>query len=117
MKRSLVADATTTTMSLDEVINRLAENQAITGIVLIGSAATETMTPWSDIDLLLVFEELPAPFRVVNTWVENRLTEVYCITGQALDRIVTADAWPMGSEEGVVVTWMRTGRIVLDRAG
>jgi hypothetical protein len=116
MMPSLLGE-TTTTMSFDDWLERLAGHQAIVGLLLIGSGAAETMTEWSDIDLLVVFDRLPAPFRVVNTWVDDRLTEVYCITRQALDRITTAEAWPSASEEGVVVAWLRLGRIVLDRDG
>lgn len=110
--------AASNTMTLDAVLARLAAREAVDGILLLGSTATGALTPASDYDLLLVFADLPAPLRLVNTWVDGRLTEVYCTTAQAVERIVADPAgWPDASEEGAIVTWLWTGHVAHDRAG
>ncbi len=97
--------ASTNTMTLDAVIARLAGRDVVDGILLMGSTATGALTPTSDYDLLLVLDEPPTPLRMVNTWVDGRLTEVYCTTVRALERIVARPAaWPDTGEEGIVVT-------------
>ena len=116
--RPLTGVAGTNTMTLDAVIARLAAHDVVDGILLMGSTASGALTPTSDYDLLLVLDEPPAPLRMVNTWVDGRLTEVYCTTVRALERIVADPAsWPDAGEEGIVVTWLRSGRIAHDRAG
>lgn len=114
----MTAVALTNAMELDEVVSRLAQHDAVDGIMLLGSTGTDALTPTSDYDLLLVLTELPVPMRIVNTWIDNRLTEVYCTTVDAIERIMANDAtWSDGSEEATVLVWLNEGRIVHDRAG
>jgi hypothetical protein len=106
----------TTARTLDELIDRLAAQEVVSGILLMGTTGTAELTPTSDYDLLLVFTALPAPLRMVTTRVDGRLTEVYCTTCEAVERVATTSAsWAEGSEEGALATWLREGRIVHDR--
>jgi hypothetical protein len=108
----------TDAQSLDDLIALLARHAAMDGIVLIGTTGTAALTPTSDYDLLLIFEVLPAPLRIVTTWLGERLTEVYCTTRLAVERVAAhASSWPDDSEEGTLVTWLRDGRIAYDRDG
>ena len=110
--------ADTASMTLDAVLARLAAHDAVEGILLMGSTGTGELTPTSDYDLLLVLTELPVPLRMVNTWVDGRLTEVYCTTVRAVERAAADPAsWPDTSEEGGIVNWLRAGRVVHDRTG
>lgn len=86
--------------------------------MLLGTTGTDALTPASDYDMLLVLNDLPAPIRIINTWVDTRLTEIYCTTFHAVSRIVDSnDPWPDGSEEGTVLVWLKEGRVVLDHEG
>lgn len=86
--------------------------------MLLGSTGGGDFSPTSDIDALVVFSMLPAPLRIVNTWIDGRFAEVYCTTVDALDRIVRAQSpYPDGSEEATVLGWLRTGRVYADRHG
>jgi hypothetical protein len=116
--RDLTATATTTALTLDDFVARLAARPLIEGILFVGSTATERMTPTSDYDLLVVFESLPAPLRLVTTWVDGRLTEVFCTTTQAIAHVGEAEGgFAENSEEGALLTWLRSGRIAFDRRG
>ncbi len=106
------------TMSLHATVQRLAAHHLVDGILLMGTTATDDLTPDSDYDVLLVLDTETAPVRMVNTWVDGRLTEVYCTTVHAVQRIVESDtAWPEASEEAAIIRWLQAGRIVFDRAG
>lgn len=114
----LNGNANTNLMTLDETLDLLAKNDVVEGIMLLGTTGTDTLTLTSDYDVLLVLRQLSAPLRMVNTWVDGRLTEVYCTTVEAIQRIVAEGAdWTEGSEEGIVLVWLREGRIVFDRDG
>ncbi|MDP9369911.1 MAG: nucleotidyltransferase domain-containing protein [Chloroflexota bacterium] len=56
--------ARTNTMTLDEVLRRLAQHEFVDGILLLGSTRTGDLTPTSDYDLLLVLVDLPATPRL-----------------------------------------------------
>lgn len=110
--------AQTNAMTLEAVIARLAAHDAVDGILLMGSTGAGILTPASDYDLLLVLAELPVPLRMVNTWIDGRLTEVYCTTVRGVERIAADPAaYSDVDEEGAIAAWLRTGRIAHDRAG
>lgn len=105
-------------MTLEGLIARLARHAMVDGVLLIGSTATSALTPTSDFDLVLVLTELPVPMNMVTTWVAGRFTEVQVTTTAALARIVDrAETWSSASEEGAVLFWLQTGRVVYDRTG
>jgi hypothetical protein len=104
--------------SLDDLIARLARQTVVDAILLMGTTGTAALTPTSDYDLLLVFSALPAPLRMVTTWVGGRLTEIHCTTSRAVERVATNPSrWPDGSEEGTLVNWLRDGHSAHDRDG
>lgn len=103
-------------MSLDEFLVRLSRHPVVDGIMLLGTTGTDALASTSDYDVLGILNDLPAPIRIINTWVDGRLTEIYCTTVDAVSRIIDrSDPWQDGSEEGTVLTWLKEGRIVHDR--
>lgn len=113
---STTAAAQADARTLDDLLARLREQEVVSGILLMGTAGTAALTPTSDYDLLLVFSELSVPLRMVTTWVDGRLTEFYCTTTQAVERVAANPSNVAGdSEEGTLVTWLREGRIDHDR--
>lgn len=110
--------ARTNSITFDEVLRRLAQHEFVDGVLLLGSTGTASLTPTSDYDLLLVLADLPDAPRLVTTWVEGRLTEVYCTTVSVIERVAgDPSAWCNGSEEAILLTWLQEGRLVSDRTG
>jgi hypothetical protein len=108
--------ASTNEMTLDATIARLAAHPAVAGLLLMGTTGTDALTPASDYDLLLILDQPDASLGMVQTWIDGRLTEIYCTPQAALARIVDDSAsWSDRSEEGAIVRWLRDGRIVHDR--
>lgn len=104
-------------LTLDQFVDLLATNVALSGILFMGSTAAGSLRPSSDIDLLVVFDELPANIQFVNTWVEGRLTEIYCTSVDVLRGLAAGSTIPATNEEGIVVGWLRSGKIAFDRRG
>ena len=110
--------AATNAMTLNGVIDRIAHHADVDGIMLLGTTGTDRLTPTSDIDILLVLNTMPTPVKIVNTWVDGRLAEVYCTTVDVIERVVAEGAsWKDGTEQGAVLVWLKEGRIVHDRSG
>lgn len=108
----------TTSWTLDELLGELASHDHVNGVMLLGSTGTAVFTPTSDYDVLLVFSVLPAPLRIVNTWIDGRLAEIYCTTTAAIERILRAPTlWPDTSEEATVLGWLKSSRVHFDRDG
>lgn len=107
-----------TTLTLEETIARLAGHDVVDGIAIVGSASQDAVTPASDYDLLVVLSELPAPIRIVLTSVDRRLTEVYVVSAETIERLLATDEpIPDDSDAGLLAGWLRAGRIAFDRAG
>lgn len=113
--RSLTID-----MSLDEVIKILSVNQVVDGILLMGTTGTNALNPTSDFDMLLVFSDAEADAipRHVTTSIDSRLSEIDCTTIGIVEQIVAQrEPWSDLSEQGVVLSWLRDGRVAHDRDG
>jgi len=105
-------------MPLDEVIDRLAANDLVEGILIIGSAGRRALSPGSDYDLLVVLREQPLPVRTVITQIDGREAEIFFTTGAALDRIEsTGRPVPNDSDDEILVHWIGTGQVVYDPLG
>jgi predicted nucleotidyltransferase len=103
--------------SLDEVIVRLRQHAAVDGILVMGSAADDRLTPHSDYDLLLVLDPMPVPLHLIFTQIGRRLTEIYVATPAAIERVTGGDAPRDGSYEATLVGWLQIGTIRFDRHG
>lgn len=110
--------ASTADMTLNAVLDRLRRHPAVEGLVLVGSAGRDTLTPASDYDVLVVLAEMPVPLQVGITYIDHRLTDLLFASTSHLAQILTAevaidgDAW-----EGRVARWLSTGQVVFDRHG
>lgn len=110
------ATSSTPPLTLEDLVAVLSSSREVDGVLLLGSAAAAGLRPESDLDLLLVLNELPLPLRMVNTWVGGRFAEVYCTTTAAVASAAAAHA-PGGSEMRLLGEWLRRGRIAYDRSG
>ncbi len=108
----------TATLSLDVVIARLAAQEAIDGVVLLGSTGSGALTPSSDYDVLVV-TTAPTPLWHVLTTVDERLTEVYVVPAAEIDalRAATLLVAHTDSRPALLARWLLRGRIVADRNG
>jgi predicted nucleotidyltransferase len=108
----------TTSWRLDQTLSRIANHPRVDGIMLLGSTGTDALTPTSDYDVLVVFSALPAQLRIVNTWIDGRLAEIYCAAMDTIERVInTAEPWPDASEEATILAWLTNGSIYADRGG
>jgi predicted nucleotidyltransferase len=110
--------STTATLSLDEVIARLARQEAVEAILLVGSAAHNAMTPVSDYDLAVLFSQTPLPLHVGTTQIDGRFTDLIFFNGGHAEQVLNA-AEPLNDREwaGLLVRYLVEGELVYDRDG
>jgi hypothetical protein len=109
---------TSQTLTLDEVIGRLASHEAVDGVVVMGSASTGALNPTSDYDLFVVMSAMPEPLYMVLTTIMGRLAEVYFTTTVEIDQIQALDRPIYGdTDKTVAILWLQTGQIAFDRSG
>ncbi len=109
---------TTSELTFDDFVARLAESALVHGVIVFGTSAL-TITDASDYDVLVVLDQDPLPVRSGITWVAGRLTDLAFARAAAvrhLEEIGPAapltDDWP-----GRLRVWMTTGTIAFDRYG
>jgi hypothetical protein len=109
---------TTETLTLDDLVGRLASHAAVDGIVIMGSASNGLLNPASDYDLYVVLSSTPEPIFMLLTTVGHRLTEVYFTTAEAIDQMLAVEHPTAGDQNHALATqWLQSGRIAFDRHG
>ena len=109
---------TSQTLALDDLIARLAAHAAVDGVVVMGSAGDRAFNPTSDYDLYVVLSFMPQPLFMLLTTVDQRLTEVYFTTVEALDRMMVLQEPTIGDfGQALATQWLQDGRVAFDRAG
>lgn len=106
-------------MTLAEVVARLGRHTVVEGVLLIGSASQEALKPASDLDLVVVLEEIPAPLDCCGiTYIDHRLTDLIFVASERLGEILDLEAPVDGAAWlGRIIRWFQEGRILHDRAG
>ncbi|MDB5077549.1 MAG: hypothetical protein JWO42_3728 [Chloroflexi bacterium] len=103
-------------LSFDEVLRRLAQQDVVDGLVVLGSAAGNALNLASDYDLYLVLSAMPAPIHVGLTWIDGRLTDLVFEHASAVDRYLEQeDPLPTDAGQERLTRYVTTGRIVVDR--
>src|SRR5262249_5226198 len=96
------SDTPTHTLSLEQVLDRLAAHTEVDAVLNMGAAGVERNQMGrrsSDYDLLVVLTELSLPLRLVLTVVDHRLTEFYLTVTSALAALAAGERLPDGAEE------------------
>src|SRR4029079_9400 len=110
-------------LTLNEVIARLQQHDAVDGVLLMGSTGQNALSPASDYDLVVVLSSLPEPIALLHTVIDQRLAEVYFFSTDMLDQIIDEQhsaqggALPSAGDRVAFYTWLQTGRIAFDRNG
>jgi predicted nucleotidyltransferase len=109
-------ESSTHTMTFAQVTKRLAHNERVEGLIVIGSASQDKLTPASDFDLVIVLTELPLPLHVGVTSIDQRLTDLIFLTTAQIKQILALTS-PVEGEAwlGRIVRWLQDGDIIFDR--
>ena len=110
--------STTNDLPFAEVIARLGRHDAVDGLIVIGSARSDEMSPSSDYDLVVVLSPMRVPLHVGITYIDGRIADLIFHTVAQVEQFLAADApLDFGSWKGRLVGWLETGDIVFDRRG
>jgi predicted nucleotidyltransferase len=115
---SQTIDSRSNTLTLEEVIVRLTKSEAVEGILLIGSANEDSLTPASDYDLVVVLSNMPVPLHVGVTRINHRLTDLIFVSAKEIEEVLALTE-PVGCSKplGRIIPWIQAGKIVFDRSG
>jgi predicted nucleotidyltransferase len=108
---------------LAALIARLSDQDAVDGIVVMGSAATGKLAATSDYDLLVILASCQAPLLLVVTEIGGRFSELYFASTSLIDAVIASEnlASLVRDERalfgGTMLDWIRTAAIVFDRHG
>lgn len=110
--------STTDTLTFDEVIATLSQQSIVDGLIVVGSASQDQLTPVSDYDLVIILAEMPVPLHVGVTYIDGRFTDLIFHTTTQIEQILAAtepfDFWHW---VGRLVGWLETGKVVFDHHG
>jgi predicted nucleotidyltransferase len=105
-------------MSLDTILDRLSEHEEIDGLMVIGSAARDEVTPSSDYDLVILLSRIPVTLGIDHTYIANRMTDLNFMTVDDMDQLLESeDPIDPYTPHGRAFLRMGDGNITLDRSG
>ena len=106
-------------MNFDTLIESLKASPAVDGLMLIGSAAQDTLNAHSDRDLLVVLNERPIPIANGTMFCDGVLVDLVIETREGIEELIGAEAGSISLSDfrAGYFNWVRSGDIVLDRSG
>lgn len=102
---------------LAEVLDRLRQQPAVDGLLLVGSAAHGQLTANSDYDLLIVLAEAALEVRVGLTVIDERLADLLFASVAELDELLASATVSAESWLGRIALWCESGTVLFDRGG
>ncbi len=103
---------------LASVLSRLRTKEQVEGVLAVGSLVSNTLTPASDYDLVIVLKGVERAWYVGVTAIDDRFTDLLFVSANAL-RQIRALASPLatGHELAPVIHWFERGAILFDAGG
>jgi len=89
------------------------------GVMVIGAAARDELTPTSDYDVVVVLREMPTQLRVGATHVDHRLTDIIFVDAAEIECMLEGhpSSRTASRERAQLLRWFRSGKVVFDRSG
>jgi predicted nucleotidyltransferase len=105
-------------LTVEDVTARLALRPEVDGVVMMGSGGKGSLSPSSDIDLLIILDEALPDAKMISTTIEGRLTEIYFVLGSELYAwLDDLSILPQESFTAVRMRWIESGQVLFDRSG
>ncbi len=105
-------------LKLEEVLHRLQQQAAVTGLVVTGTGASNQLQPESDYDLIVILDSMPVPLHVALTTIDERLTDVIFMRQTTLESmLISAEPFDPDDLTGKLISWLQQGQIMFDRYG
>ena len=99
--------------SLSNLIEKLKSSQRVRGIFSTGTTAT-TLTPSSDIDLVVVIDKNSEELKSIFTTIENRFSDIYFLDIDFLNQLKDKSEVSGNNFDGMFLEWLKKGKIEYD---
>ncbi len=106
-------------MNFESLVERLAENHNVDGLLFLGSTGQSTLNAYSDRDLLIVVDECHLAVTNGTVFCDDILIDLVIVTRQAVEDLITAElgSISLSDSRAVYFNWVLSGVIALDRCG
>lgn len=108
--------STTNHATFEDVIKRIIQHDVVDGLLLVGSASKDELTPASDYDLIVVLSEMPEHLHVGTTYIDQRFTDLVFFTTAHVEQFLeAAEPFEFWDWVGRLVGFCESGTILFDR--
>jgi len=102
--------------NLNTVVDNLKNKPEVDCVFLTGSQGAEHK-PYSDIDLVIIFDRNMSGLKSLYTWMDGQFADVFFFDHADIERIRTADVLSSNTMDAVLVDWLKKSNIIFDRSG
>ncbi len=99
--------------SLEKLIDKLKMSPRVKGIFSTGTTAT-TLTPSSDIDLVVIIDKNSEEIKSIFTTIENRFSDIYFFDIDFLNQLKNKSEVSGNNFDGMFLEWLKKGKIEYD---
>ena len=99
--------------SLKNLLEQLKLSPRVKGIFSTGTTATG-LTPWSDIDLVIVLDKNDEKIKLVYSKIENRIADIFFFDVDFVLQLKGRSEVPGNAFAGMFLTWLAQGKIEYD---
>jgi predicted nucleotidyltransferase len=99
--------------SLASLQEKLKSSPRVKGVFTTGSTASK-LTPYSDIDLVVILDKNTEGLKAVYTTIEQHFSDIFFFDVDFLDKVKEMREIPANGFEGMFVNWLLNGRIEYD---
>jgi predicted nucleotidyltransferase len=117
MQMKVTQDTASNSLTLEEVLARLAASEAVDGLALFGSRTSDRRNPISDYDVLILVTRPPVNIFQMLTHIDGRMADVVFVRSETADRVLAEQALsPVSatSPTGMFLLKMQAAHIVYD---
>jgi len=103
--------------TLEGVLAKLRSHPSVHAVLLMGSAANDTLHSHSDYDLAVVVDNAPPGLVAIDTFIDHRFAEIFCFSVAEVETLAAKESIQALSREDWLLNWVKTGRVVWDSSG
>ena len=104
-------------ITLNKIIKNLEMKPEVDAVFSTGSYGTKMSKSYSDLDLVIIFNENNRDIKAIYTLIEGKFADIFFFDRADLNRLFEAKEYPTNAWDTVLVSWLQKASVFFDKSG